>query len=121
MIRGPVGRNRFHRDGDPDIDAARLQHGLLGGDGPVEAMTRWRLHTAGCPGWQPLFQRSAGVDLDASLQVRPATIPAVPPMYTADAAPGRALESKITMFTPGWIPMFCECLAWGSDAQKNSR
>ena len=70
MIRGPVGRNRFHRDGDPDIDAARLQHGLLGGDGPVEAMTRWRLHTAECPGRQPLFQRAAGVDLDVSLQAR---------------------------------------------------
>ena len=51
----------------------------------------------------------------------PATIPAVPLMYTADAAPGRPLESKITMLTPERIPMFCECLAWGSDTQKNSR
>ena len=50
-----------------------------------------------------------------------ATIPAVPLRYTADAAPGRALESKITMLTRGRISTFCECLACGSDTQKNSR
>ena len=48
----------------------------------------------------------------------PATIPAVPLMYTADAAPGRALESKITMLTRGRISTLRECLAWGSDPEE---
>jgi hypothetical protein len=41
----------------------------------------------------------------------PVTIAAVPLRYTAGAVPGRALESKITMLTPGRISMLPECLA----------
>jgi hypothetical protein len=42
-------------------------------------------------------------------------------MYAPPEAPGRALESKITMLTCGRTSMLRECRACGSDAQKNSR
>jgi hypothetical protein len=46
---------------------------------------------------------------------------AAPLMYTAWAAPGGTLESKITMLTCGWVSMLREWRACGRDTQKNSR
>lgn len=51
----------------------------------------------------------------------PVTTPAAPLRYTAGAAPGGTLESKITMLTCGRASMLRGCLAYGSDTHKNSR